>query len=227
MPSGFLPNGDAALLAWSLNFSTLITATPTAFGLTAAQATAYAALHATYTTALAAVDPGVRTKAAVAAKNTARTNLKNSARLLAKLVEGTATVSNAQKITLGLNVRAIPTPTPIPGSAPGLDVLSSSGFTTKLRLHDSTSGSRRGKPPGVNGASVFSHVGPTAPTEMSGWTFEGNTGKTRLEIAFPGTLAAGTTVWFTAFWFNGAKQSGPTCAPVATNLPGGSVAMAA
>ena len=30
-----------------------------------------------------------------------------------------------------------------------------------------------------------------------------------------------------AFWFNGRKQSGPACAPVSTNLPGGSVSMAA
>jgi hypothetical protein len=35
---GFLPNTDARLLAWSLNFNTLITATPTAYGLTTAQA---------------------------------------------------------------------------------------------------------------------------------------------------------------------------------------------
>ena len=49
-------------------------------------------------------------KAAVATKNQARANLKNSARLLAKLVEGTASVTNAQKLTLGLNVRAQPTP---------------------------------------------------------------------------------------------------------------------
>jgi hypothetical protein len=34
-------------------------------------------------------------------------------------------------------------------------------------------------------------------------------------------------VWLTAFWFNGRKQSGPACAPVGTNLPGGSVALGA
>ena len=30
-----------------------------------------------------------------------------------------------------------------------------------------------------------------------------------------------------AFWFNGRKQSGPACAPISANLPGGSVSMAA
>src|SRR4051812_434654 len=118
MPSGFLPNKDSALLAWSLNFSTLITATPTAYGLVAGDATAYAALHSAFATALAACDPGQRSKSLVAAKNTARDNLKTSARLLAKRVEGTATVTNAQKIDLGLNVRATPTPIPAPSDAP-------------------------------------------------------------------------------------------------------------
>ena len=84
----FLPTSDAALLAWSLNFNTLITATPTAYGLTAALATAYGTLHTGYATALAACEPPQRTKSAVAAKNLARTNLKNDARLLAKLVDG-------------------------------------------------------------------------------------------------------------------------------------------
>ena len=115
--TSFLPNTDAALLAWSLNFSTLITATPTAYGLVAGQATAYAALHTAYGTALAACDPAIRTRGAVQTKNTARTNLKNSARSLAKIVEGTPTVTNAQKVTLGLNVRSLPSP--IPGSPLG------------------------------------------------------------------------------------------------------------
>src|SRR5260221_10987595 len=86
VPKGFLPNTDAALLAWSLNFSTRITAGPVPLGLTALQATAYAALHTSYATALAACDPGERSKSLVAAKNTARLALKTSARLLAKLV---------------------------------------------------------------------------------------------------------------------------------------------
>ena len=215
------------MLAWSLNFSTLISAAPIPVGLTAAQATAYAGLHALFSTAMAGVDPGVRTSASVAAKNSARNNLKISARLLAKLVEGTATVSNAQKITLGLNVRAVPTPSPIPPTAPALEVISASGVTVKIRLHDSASGSRRGKPVSVSGASVFSFTGALAPADIGAWKFEGNTGRTRLTLTFPTSLAAGTKVWFAAFWFNGSKQSGPLCAPVGTNLPGGSVSMAA
>ena len=223
----FFPSTDSALLAWSLNFSTLISATPTAYGLTAAQATAYATLHTAYGTALAACDPSTRTKAAVSNKNVARTNLKNSARLLANLINGTASVTNAQKITLGLNVRATPSPIPQPSTAPGLSVRSVSGWTVKIKLSDTGSSAKRGKPPGVSAGSVFSYVGATAPSDISSWKFEGNTGKTLVDVAFASTLAPGTQVWLTAYWFNGRKQSGPATSPVSTNLQGGSVSLAA
>lgn len=216
--SGFLPNRDAALLAWSLNFSTKITAAPTTYGLTSAQATAYATLHTAYGAALAACAPGERSKSLVAAKNTARAALKTSARLLALLVQGTASVTSAMKLDLGLNVRQAPSPIPPPAHAPALDILSVNGRVVSIRLHDSTDASRRGKPAGVFGAAVFSYVGATPPESTADWTFEGNMGKTRVDVTFPESVAAGAKVWLAAFWFNGSKEAGPTCAPVGTNV---------
>src|SRR3954468_21761755 len=105
----FLPDTDPGLLAWALNFSTVGSSTPLLFGLTAAQMTAFTGLYTAFAASMAAVEPGVRNKVATANKNQARANLKSSARLLAKLVEGTATVTSAQKLSLGLNVRAQPT----------------------------------------------------------------------------------------------------------------------
>ncbi len=227
LTSTMFPTSDTGLLAWSLNFSTLITATPTAYGLTAAQATAYATVHSTFATALAACDPNSRNKSAVATKNTARTNLKTQARALASIINGTLTVTLAQKIALGIPPRATPSPVPAPSSSPALEVGTVTGWTVKLKLHDSASGSKRGKPAGVSGASVFSFVGATPPNDMGSWTFQGNTGKTVVDVVFDNSTAPGTKVWFTAFWFNGRKQSGPACAPVSTNLQGGSVSMAA
>ncbi len=68
---------DAELQTGSQSFSTKISATPTAYGLTAAQATAYAALDATWQAAYtAAKDPETRTKAKVQAKNDAKAAIK-------------------------------------------------------------------------------------------------------------------------------------------------------
>lgn len=72
MASSFFTGTYAELYTGSQSFSTQISATPTAFGLTAPQATAYATLNTTYATAyLAAQDPATRTKGQVAAKRDA------------------------------------------------------------------------------------------------------------------------------------------------------------
>jgi hypothetical protein len=123
----FFPRSDDALLAWSLQFKTVLTSSPATYGVTAAQCTAYGVVHGAYATALAACEPSVRSKMAVAAKNTARSNLKYNAKLLANLVNGTAGVTDAQKIELGLNVRSMPTPIPPPALPPSLTVVSASG----------------------------------------------------------------------------------------------------
>jgi hypothetical protein len=221
------PTTDTGLLAWSLNLLDLITAQPTDYNLVAADATSYGLVHTAFADALAACDPAQRNKAAVVAKNTARTALKNAATLLGNKVYSGANVSDAQKTELGMPPRATPAPIPAPSSAPVLEVISATGWTVRIRLRDA-SGARRGRAAGTAGASVFSFVGEEPPTDISAWRFEGSAGRVnKIDIDFANTLAAGTKVWLTAFWFNGRKQSGPACAPISTNLPGGSVSMAA
>ena len=118
------------------------------------------------------------------------------------------------------------TPIPVPSSAPDIDIVSVSGRSVKIRLHDAASPTRRGKPPLVSGAAVFSFVGATAPTDPAQWKFEGNMTRTVVNVVFPGTVAAGAQVWITAFWYNPRAQQGPGTPAVGTNLAGGA-AMAA
>src|SRR5947207_15180556 len=116
------PTTDSGLLAWSQNFLNLIQAAPTSYNLVAGDATSYATVHTAYSTALANCDPGVRSKPAVITKNAARTTLKNSAILLANKVYSGASVTDAQKTSLGIPPRATPTPIPPPADAPVLEV---------------------------------------------------------------------------------------------------------
>jgi hypothetical protein len=219
------PPSDPGLLAWSQNFLDLITATPTAYNLVAGDATSYLAVHTAYADALAACDPPQRNKTAVVAKNLARTALKQAATLLANKVYAGASVTDAQKTQLGIPPRQSPSPIPAPTTAPVIEIISSTAWTVRIRLRDAN-GANRGKPAGTQGASIFSFIGPAAPTDLGQWKFEGSTGRvTKIDVAFPSDLPGGTKVWFTSFWFNGRKQSGPPTAPIGTNLPGGSVSM--
>ncbi len=126
MYTPYPPAREADLLTWSSAFKTKITATPTAYGLTAAQATAYGTLHDAFAAAYAtANDQLTRSPASVATKNLAKWALVAQIRLLGGIVQ-----------------------------------------------------------------------------------------------RFPSTVAAGATVWLTAFWFNPRKESGIACDPISANLPG-------
>jgi hypothetical protein len=215
------------MLSWSRGFNAQIGDSPTTYGLTAGQATTYEGLHAAFEALYnEAQDRGTRTPAVIADKKVALKNLKANARLLARIIQATPGVTDGMKTALGLTVRAEPAPVNPPTEMPVVEVVDRVGTIVTLKLHDG-SGSRRGKPEGVQGASVFSYVGATPPTDASGWRFEGNTTRTSVDVAFPANLAPGTTVFVTAFWYNPRGESGPGCAPVSTNIAGGSVAQAA
>jgi hypothetical protein len=227
MSKVFYSGTDGALLEGAANFSTLITAGPGPLGLTAAQATAYATLNTTFASAYAtSSNPVTRTKVTVAAKDTARAALVANTRLLANIVYSTPGVTNAQKLSLGLRLKAPPTPVPQPSSAPLVDFISTVARTVKVRVHDGTT-PKRAKPPGVKSATVFSFVGPTAPATVAGWKYEGVSNKSVFDIVFPDTVANGALIWISAVWNNAKNQSGPPSDPVSINIPGGGMSMAA
>jgi hypothetical protein len=224
----FLPTREAELVTWSQNFDTRITATPVAFGLTAAQATTYGGLHDAFVTAYnAATSDATNSRSARITKNDAKRALIENARLLAGIVQKFPGTTNTMRSDLGLTVKdAGPTPIPPPAMAPSILVKSGTGNTVRIRMVDPANPTRRARPAGVDGIAVFSFVGPVAPTDQAGWQFEGNTTRTTVDVVFPGTTTPGAKVWFTAFYFNSRKQSGPAAAPISTNLAGGG-AMAA
>ena len=224
--SARFPSTDSGLLAWSLNFGTLIAAGPVPLGLTALQATAYNALHTTYATALGLCDPGTRSKANVAAKNLARQNLKASARQLASIIDGQETVTDATRIELGITVRATPSSIAAPAFAPAVDIVTVNGRNVNIRVHDSQE-ARRGRPPYVQGCAIFSFVGAEPPADPSDWQPEGLTSKTLFSISFPLSVPVGAQVWITAQWYNAKSQTGPAAPPITTFLQGGVSAEAA
>ncbi len=222
MGKSFFTSSETLLYTGSENFITrLVAGGLGAFGITAAQIATYQTandLFAVKYLACSAVD--TRTRALVSEKNAARTSLRALASDYAKIIDATPTVSDAQKLELGLSVRKLPTPILPPDTAPDLEVVSVRGRSVTVKLRDSVTG-RRGRPVGAAGAAVFSCVSPTVPTTTEQWQWNGNTGKTTELIEFPEETAAGATVWFTAVWFNRRTETGPNATPISTNLPGG------
>jgi hypothetical protein len=99
-------------------FSDLISGSPITYGLTAPLALEYKTLNDDYDAKfLIAEATETRSKVSITNRNDAAVLLKAKAKLLANLIDGTATVTDGQRQALGLSVRATPTPRPAPGKA--------------------------------------------------------------------------------------------------------------
>jgi hypothetical protein len=116
MGKSFYLGTEEQLYIGSNSFTAKIVLAPTDYGLVAGQATAYQSLNTTWAAAyLAAKDPDTRTKAKVQAKNDAKVPLMAMLSGLAGIIEKCPTVTNEQRVLLGLSVRALPTPIGPPG----------------------------------------------------------------------------------------------------------------
>jgi hypothetical protein len=67
----------------------------------------------------------------------------------------------------------------------------------------------------------MSYAGDAPPTALSDWSYEGSTGRTIVDVIIPSSVAPGTKVWLSAFWFNSRNQSGPASSPIETYTLGG------
>ncbi len=217
MATPFPPTRESELLAFSANFDTLISAAPTSYGLTAAQATAYKTLHTAYADALLlATQPSTRTKPKITAKDVAKDALVDGPgglRELAAIIQAFPGTTDEERENLGLPVRDDePTPVPAPVIPPVMSIEKQLGRSVTVRLRDAENPDRRGKPDGVIGASVFMFVGEDAPANPMNATFLFNTSKNVFVIDFPAEIASGAKVWLTAFWFNRKQDSSNSAA---------------
>jgi len=227
MDRNFFYGTDAAMATGSGNFLSLITGTPSAYGLVVAQVNAYDVVNLTYQDAYnLAITPATRTKGAIKAKNDAKKALKTMAADLAAIIDATPTVTDQQKIDLGLSIRKQPSPVPVPTDRPGVDLVSVVTRTATIHIHDSASSTKRGKPDGTTAAWVYSYVGTSYPTDPTAWDFQGATTRSNHEIVFPDSVANGAQVWICAAWINAKQQAGPVSVPITTNVQGGGVSSA-
>lgn len=228
MSKNYLPAKGSEYHAFVVNLNTQIKADAAGFGVDAAEATALDDATGAFTAAYAlAEDPATRTRVNIEAKDDAKKALTAVIRPLVKRIQGWSGMTNAKRALLQITIADVdPTPVPVPDTAPLIQFESVVGNQVTLRLRDADS-TRRGRPPYVTGATVFSYVGEAAPADISDWKFEGNIKDTVTTIDIPATVPPNTKVFFTSFWRNNRDESGPATSPVSTWTGNGGVSMAA
>ncbi|MFT3785029.1 MAG: hypothetical protein QM770_02535 [Tepidisphaeraceae bacterium] len=118
MGTNFIPTREAQLVPYGLNFKTRITATPTVYSLTAAQATAFGTLYDSFVTAYnISQSDATNSKSATIAKNLAKKAMIANLRMLAGIVQKAPTTTDTMRSDLGLTVRKTPSYPGNPGTA--------------------------------------------------------------------------------------------------------------
>lgn len=161
MATDYIPATKAGRLAWLTNFSTLITATPAAFGLTAPDAVIIAAQKNAYDAAYtASVDPATRTAVTVATEQTAWATAEAIVRPYAVQISLDAGVTVGNKTAVGVtNRKTDRTPTPPPTDYPVLAALPSVPGQAKFEYRAAGTPTTKAKPPGVIGVETRYSIG--------------------------------------------------------------------
>lgn len=171
MQAPYIPPQDAQFDAWVTNFSTLLTADPTTYGLVAGDATAVAAVVTPWSAAYAAAtNPSTRTSVTIAAKDAARNAATATIRPFAVQISRNAGVSNDDKTAIGVNLpNPNRTPVPPPTTVPGLTLVNAIHFQQTIAYRDTSTPTSKGKPPGATGMELRAtvQVGPATDPEAA------------------------------------------------------------
>ena len=211
----YIPAPDALFATWSTNFSTLLTANPTSYGLVAGDAVAVAAADALFQAAYAlAIAPGTRTSGTIADKDTERVNTEAIVRPLAVRIIQNPSVSAMLKTDIGVTVPSVvPTPVPAPTTAPVLILVSAGPLIHTLQYRDSATPLVKAKPFGVVSLELSAQLGTSAGIDPDAATFLNGYNKTPFQVSWNapdrGKHATYWGRWMTRSGPAGVPQRGP------------------
>lgn len=224
MDRNFYYRKTADAVLGSAGFASKISAAPTTYGLTAAQATAFGVVNtALQSAAAAASDTATRTSLTIEARDIALSNMRASATLLAKIVYATPTVTDVELMALGLLPRSSRTPIPPPMEAPRVELISVVNRVAKFRVHSASAVTKRGKPRGCVGANICTFVGPVAPANAEGYQFQGMTSRSIGIVQFPDSVPSGATIRMSACWVTARGAKSFYSDPIVFSLQGGEI----
>lgn len=206
----WVPSKDQDLDAFCTNWDTLITAAPGTYGLQASDATAFHTQRLAFTNALAAaVNPPTRTEVTVAAKDTAKNNLKTLLRQQAGVVQANPAVLNSDKLALGLPIdNNTPAPIPAPVTMPLLNIVRAGVLTHELRFADELTPDSSRKPDGATALELHVEVSATVIADPAGITYRGLATRNPFLIEYD-AADKGKQAYISGRWITRTGEVGP------------------
>ena len=206
----FMPTGDAELVAWTTTFMTYANGNLTALGLAATDMMGVSATQSGFSNAFNTSNAAQNAaKNAVAAKDAARALLEAQVRIVVRKLQGTASVTNAQRESLGITLRGQErSPIDAPTTRPVLQVDTSQRFRHSVAFADQNTLRSKAKPDGVSGCQIWVKIGGVPPVNVSEMTFLALDTRTPYTAEYDGD-DAGKTAHYWGRWANTKGEPGP------------------
>ena len=208
--ANYLPARTKDFNNWLVAFAKQTSATPWAYGLTAADAATIANHVAEWSTAyLPVTSPATKTAVTVAAKNAARVIVTARIRTFAQAIANNPGVSSGNKTGLGLNPGTRKwTHVTAPNTRPVLSFQSASPLAAILRYRDSDGVSTKAKPYGVVQCRVFGQSSPEPIADRTTLPLIATPTKSPFILTFADGQA-GQTIYLAARWATRTGLTGP------------------
>lgn len=211
----YIPAPNAQFNDWIANFASLITASPTTYGLVSGDATTINAVATPWAAAYtAATDPTTRTSVTVAAMQAARAAAESVVRPYAVQISQNSGVTNDDKVAVGVTVRiTTPTPIPPPTTVPALSLIAGTHLAHQLRYYDTSTPTTKAKPFGAIGIEVWRSIGTVPATDPAQCDYYGTWTKSPNVSTFGagdvGKVCTYFVRWVTRGGAGGVAQTGP------------------
>lgn len=218
--ASYIPPKDADFDVWLQNFSVLLTANPTDYGLVAGDAVIVAAEYTNWHPKfLAATNPATRTAPTVAAKDGARVQATGVVRPYATQISRNPAVSDLLKLGIGVNLpNNAPVPVPPITDVPSLILQPSATGLTQIQYRSSGDPTSKAKPFGAIGLEVWRDIGTVAATSPEQCTLFATLTKTPQALsnapAVNGQIMTFFARWTTRSGPAGVAQKGPWSLPL-------------
>lgn len=205
----YIPGPDASFQAWQANFVTYANANLAALGLVAGDMTPVTAAQTTWNTAFPAHVAAVNAaKAAKQTKDEARQAYVAVIRPLVRRLQASAVVSDAERASLGITVKATPSPIGPPTATPMVVVDTANRLQHTLRFVDASNPTKRAKPAGVMGVEIWNKVGTTPPADENDLQFVAVDTSSPYVLAFDGA-EGGKTAYYWLRYVSPTGERGP------------------
>jgi len=210
MANDYLPRADSDFLLWVANFSSNISADPSAYSISEDNAAQLTALTATFQDAYLKSQSGTtRGPMSVVSKNMARADVEAFARQLAMMIQSNPSITDSQKIAIRIKVyKKTKTPIQVAASSPSLHISKIARQGHTLGYCDETTSTRKVKPFGTAFLQLHMWITPIGVTPTGRPDKSFSCSRTPIRIDFtPNDVGKQAT--YLGYWINVKGAVGP------------------